>query len=124
MSVPEGGRGHGESGLFDPGPNNIQFNYVMLLVSIGIGITAVVAVVLAYIGRGKRGGWIDSHYSYQITTFWLGLVYLVIATLLMVIGIGFLLYLLVVAWLVARCVKGLRHVARHEPIENPSTWLW
>ncbi len=133
MSVPETGPGGGgpapaggpeEGGLFDPGINNLQFNYVMLLVSIGIGVTAIVAAVLAYICRGRLGGWIDSHYRFQITTFWMGLLYTVVATLLTPLGIGLLLYPLIVVWLVVRSAKGLQRVSRREPIDNPATWLW
>ena len=123
-STPRGGDGGNGGGLFDPGANNLQFNYVMLLVSLAFGITALVAVVLAYVCRGQRGDWVESHYQYQIGTFWLGLFYAIVAALTSVIGIGLLLFPLLAVWLVVRCVKGLKRVTRAEPIDNPGTWLW
>lgn len=117
MTQPEG-----EPGLFDPGRSNVQLIYVLYLVSLVVGVTSIVGIIFAYVCRGRAEGWVESHYIYQIRTFWIGLLYGLISSLLAVIGIGFILFFAVAVWLVVRCVKGLQATARREPIANPATW--
>ncbi|MDQ0317558.1 DUF4870 family protein [Amorphus orientalis] len=112
-----------QPGMFDPGKSNLQLIYVLYLASLVVGVTAIVGVIFAYISRGKADGWVVSHYTYQIRTFWIGLLYSLISAVLAVVGIGFLLFIAVAIWGVVRCVKGLQATGKSEPIENPQTWL-
>ena len=42
---------------------------------------------MAYINRGQAAGtWAESHYTYQIRTFWIGLLYSCISILLMFVA--------------------------------------
>ncbi|MEW5421417.1 DUF4870 family protein [Amorphus sp. 3PC139-8] len=111
-----------EPGLFDPGRSNVQLIYILYLVSLVVGVTSIVGLIMAYISRGKADGWPVSHYTYQIRTFWIGLVYALIAGVLSVIGIGIILFFAVAIWGVVRCVKGLQATGRRQAIANPSTW--
>ncbi|WP_371326952.1 DUF4870 family protein [Stappia sp. ES.058] len=65
-----------------------------------------------------------SHYTYLIRTFWIGLAGALVSALLMMVGIGFLLMIALVVWLIVRCVKGLQWISRGEPVPNPETWLF
>jgi uncharacterized membrane protein len=97
--------------------------YILYLVSFVIGISALVGIVLAYMNRGKSEAWIETHYTWAIRTFWIGILYALISMVLMVVGIGFLLLLAVAVWIVVRAVVGLQLVGRGEPIKNPQSWM-
>ncbi len=92
------------------------------------GITAIIGIILAYVWRGEdHPGWEDSHYRYHIRTFWIGMVYTVLA----IIGSIFTLFLLawaffgaVALWFVVRGVKSLLAAQKREPLPNVETWLF
>ncbi|WP_157016933.1 DUF4870 family protein [Mesorhizobium xinjiangense] len=107
----------------EPGKVNVQVIYVLYLVGFVIGISALVGIVLAYMNRGKTGGWVETHYTWAIRTFWIGLLYAFICALLAFVAIGFLLMIAVVVWVVVRVVLGLQKAAREEPIDNPQSWM-
>lgn len=107
----------------EPGPTNIQVIYILYLVGFVIGVSALVGIVIAYINRGKASGWLETHYTWAIRTFWIGVLFGFVSALLMVVGIGFLLMIAVAIWVVVRCVIGLQAVGRNEPIKNPQSWL-
>jgi uncharacterized membrane protein len=106
----------------DPG-KSATLIYILYLVGIIVPIVPVVAVVLAYMYRKDSTGWLESHNTYQIRTFWIGLLYIIVSSILVFLVIGFLLYIAVVIWLVVRCIKGLQAVSRQEPIPDPQTWM-
>lgn len=110
-------------GPFDRNVTNVNVVYYLYLASLFVGLTAIIAVVIAYMNRGGGSDWLDSHYTYQIRTFWIGLFYIVIGGILTVVLIGFAILALVWLWLVVRCVKGLKFAGRNEPVPNPRTWL-
>ena len=75
------------------------------------GVPSLVAVVLNYVQRGAvRGTWLDSHFRWQIRTFWFAALWFVISLLLFVtvIGIPLAIALLlgVGLWVLYRVVKG------------------
>ncbi|MET0534904.1 MAG: DUF4870 domain-containing protein, partial [Steroidobacter sp.] len=92
--------------------------YVLYLVTIISGITAIIGVIMAYMYRDEAPDWLRNHYDFQIRTFWLGLLYSVIAGILCLIFIGFVLFFVIAVWWIIRCVKGLRHLDRREPYPN------
>ncbi|NML74694.1 hypothetical protein HHL25_11215 [Rhizobium sp. S-51] len=105
-----------------PGKLNVQLVYILYLVSFLIGISGLVGLVLAYLNRGKAGGWIESHYTYAIRTFWIGLLYGLVSVVLTFVFVGVLLALGTVVWVVVRCVIGLQKANAGEPIAKPETW--
>lgn len=116
-------RASGAAGWLEPGPNNIIVIYVLYLVGFVIGVSALVGIVLAHINRGKSDQWVETHYTWAIRTFWIGILYAIVSAVLMVVGIGFLLFIVVAVWVVVRCVIGLQQVNRREPIRNPQSWI-
>ena len=97
--------------------------YILYLVSLLIGLTAIIGVIIAYVNRGDAPAWLESHYRYQIRTFWIGLLYGLISAVLMVVYVGFILALAAVIWWIARCAVGLKYASRGEPLPNPASWL-
>ena len=77
---------------FAPGGDNVKLVYILYLVEHRRRHHRLVGLVLAYINRGQAAGtWAESHYTYQIRTFWIGLLYSCISIVLMFVVIGFLL---------------------------------
>ena len=107
----------------EPGPTNVQVIYILYLASLVIGISGLIGIVLAYINRGKAGGFIESHYTWLIRTFWIGLLYALVSAVLMLLAIGFVLMFAVAVWFIVRCIIGLQALGRREPIKNPESWL-
>ncbi|WP_394424012.1 DUF4870 family protein [Vreelandella stevensii] len=97
--------------------------YALYLASFVVGFTSVIGVIIAYVYRGKGPVWLDEHYRYQIRTFWIGLLYGSIATLLTLILIGFPLLLAFAVWFIVRCVKGFKGLQEKRAPSNVDSWL-
>ncbi|MGR6466665.1 DUF4870 family protein [Rhizobium sp. PAMB 3182] len=110
-------------GLLEPGKANVQLVYVLYLFGFIVGITPLIGVVIAYLNRGKAGGWVESHYNWQIRTFWIGLLFSLVSLVLTFVFIGILLFVLTAVWMIARCVVGLQKAGNEEPIANPQSWI-
>ncbi|WGI26444.1 DUF4870 domain-containing protein [Halomonas alkaliantarctica] len=98
--------------------------YALYLASFILGFTSIIGVVIAYVYKGKGPVWLDEHYRYQIRTFWIGLVYGVIFSLLTLILIGFPLLLALAVWLIIRCVKGFKGLQEKRAPSNVDSWLF
>jgi len=77
------------------------------------GWPSIIAVILNYVKRSDvRGTWLESHFRWQIRTFWYGLLWVGLCVLFIVVtlGIGLLiawLPLLVVSfWFIYRIIRG------------------
>ncbi|NTV94123.1 MAG: hypothetical protein HGA75_01740 [Thiobacillus sp.] len=90
------------------------------------GWPSIIAVILNYLKRGDvRGTWLDSHFSWQIRTFWFALLWLAVAgsmfftligipaAILLMVGVGI--------WIVYRIVRGWLALLDHRPMAMAST---
>jgi uncharacterized membrane protein len=112
------------SRYFASGGDNVKLVYVLYLASLVVGVSIVIGLVIAYINRGQAAGtWVASHYTYQIRTFWIGLLYSVTSFALMFVAIGFVLIVVVAIWGIVRCVRGLQWAAAGKAVPNPETWM-
>lgn len=107
----------------EPGKTNLQVIYILYLAGFVIGITPLVGIVLAYVNRGRSAPWIETHYTWAIRTFWIGLLYAVISVVLAFVLIGFLLMLATAVWFILRMIFGLQALSRDEPMKNPESWV-
>ena len=78
-----------------------------------IGWPSVIAVILNYVKQSEaRGTWLDSHFTWQIRTFWYGLLWVALCGLFVVFtfGIGLIIVWLPLAivslWFIYRVVRG------------------
>src|SRR5262249_46468814 len=62
--------------------------YILYLVGFLTGITFLVGVIIAYLQRGKTDSVCESHIQFQITTFWIGLLFFLVGLLTIQFGIG------------------------------------
>ena len=115
--------------------------YALYLFGLISGITMLIGVVIAYANRGRPGSIADSHYTFQIRTFWTGLALWFVAGLcgmwgwiwgsipfigffgwpfvMLSMSIGFLTHL----WVAVRCIIGLTYVSRGDAYPRPRAWL-
>lgn len=75
------------------------------------GWPSIIAVIINYVKRNDvRGTYLDSHFSWQIRTFWYTLFWLVIAAMLFATVIGIIFaYILAVGtgiWVIYRIMRG------------------
>jgi uncharacterized membrane protein len=77
------------------------------------GWPSIIAVILNYVKRSEvLGTWLESHFRWQIRTFWFGLLWVSLCMLFIVftLGIGILIawlpLLIVSVWFVYRIVRG------------------
>jgi len=75
------------------------------------GWPSIIAIILNYVKRGQaRGTWLESHFRWQIRTFWYAALWVVVSLLLMLtfVGIPLALGLIAIAglWVLYRVVRG------------------
>jgi uncharacterized membrane protein len=77
------------------------------------GWPSIVAVILNYVKRSEvRGTWLESHFRWQIRTFWFGLLWVALCVFFVVgtLGIGIILAWLPLAfvslWFIYRIIRG------------------
>ena len=98
--------------------------YILLIVSTLVGITGIIALVMAYVFQEESEDWLQTHYRFQIRTFWIGLLYITLGAITFLIGIGYLIFLFTFVWLIVRCAKGLKQLENNQPVKNLESWLF
>ena len=85
------------------------------------GIPSIVAVILNYVRRDDvRGTWLESHFRWQIRTFWFAALWILISMLMFIsiIGIPFAWALVIGVglWIIYRIARGWVALANGEPL--------
>ena len=89
------------------------------------GIPSIVAVVMNYVKRSEaRGTYLESHFSWQLRTFWFAALWTAIAFVLsgplMLIVVGFFTFALAVfligVWIIYRVARGWLRLKDAQPI--------
>lgn len=88
------------------------------------GWPSIIAVIINYVKRDSvRGTFLDSHFSWQLRTFWWALLWVVIAGVLIATFIGIVigvpLLLLVGLWVIYRIIRGWIALANREAMPLP-----
>lgn len=92
------------------------------------GLPSIIAVIMNYARRAEaRGTWLETHFSWQIRTFWLALLWIAITLLvgapltLIVIGIFFVVagFCLVGLWVAYRVIRGWLALRERRPMPLP-----
>ena len=87
------------------------------------GWPSIIAVILNYVKRSEvRGTWLDSHFRWQIRTFWYGLLWvgLCVLFIILTLGIGIVIawlpLVIVSVWFVYRVVRGWFRLKNGQPM--------
>jgi uncharacterized membrane protein len=104
------------------------FSALTGLVSAALVVTAfltgwpsIIAVILNYVKRSEvRGTWLDSHFSWQIRSFWFALLWVVIGAILFVTVIGipfaFVVWVGTGVWVLYRIIRGWLALSSHRTV--------
>jgi uncharacterized membrane protein len=87
------------------------FSAAFVVTAFVTGIPSIVAVIINYVKRHEaRGTYLDSHFRWQIRTFWFALLWMVVGGLLFVtlvgIPVAFVVWIGTGLWTIYRVVRG------------------
>ena len=134
-----------KTGLHEPAPGLLNYTHLIyglhacavltgLLTSSSIagrflfGVPSIVAVILYYARRAEaRGTWLESHFDWQIRTFWFALLWVVITLLvgapltLVIIGIYVVIigFAIIGIWVAYRVARGWLNLRERRPMPRP-----
>lgn len=96
--------------------------YGLYALSFAVAFTSVAGLIVAYLVRADAAPWLQTHYTYLIRTFWISLVYMVIAITSIFIFVAPILIIAVAVWFLVRVVLGWIKMEKGEPIAKPESW--
>lgn len=93
----------------------------MVVTAFLTGWPSIIAVILNYVKRSEvRATWLDSHFSWQIRTFWFALLWVVVGWLafLTVLGIpvAIVIWLATGLWVLYRIIRGWMALSSHKAL--------
>ena len=105
------------------------FGAASIVGSFLFGWPSIIAVIINYVKRSEvRGSWLDSHFSWQIRTFWFALAWAVLVAVvsapLTLVLIGFGTWALGMAllglWAIYRITRGWLRLNSHQAMPMPA----
>lgn len=92
--------------------------YALQAAGFVVGVTWIAAVIVNYVKLDDvKGTWLESHFRWQIRTFWWSLLWGVIGLVLLVVVVGVLVWIVSAIWVIYRIVKGWVYLNDGKPIE-------
>jgi uncharacterized membrane protein len=112
--------------------------YGLYLLGVAVGVTSIVGLMLALANRSRASARIRTHYTFQIRSCWLWLVWMVIGIGLIVVGaplslvligiplftLGWVILGLGEVWFSVRAVLGVVYLLRGEAYPRPYSWFF
>lgn len=105
------------------------FGAASVLGSFLFGWPSIIAVIINYVKRGEaRGTWLESHFTWQIRTFWFALAWAALVALVSIplavilVGIGTWIagMFLLGVWAIYRIARGWLRLKDHQPMPSPA----
>jgi uncharacterized membrane protein len=94
-----------------------QVVYVLYALSYFAGVTAIVGIIINYVKKDEVAGtWLESHFRWQIRTFWFGMLWAVIGAATVAIVIGMAILFANFCWIIYRIVKGWLNLNENKPM--------
>jgi uncharacterized membrane protein len=108
----------------EPAPRSLESEksltmviYALYAASFVVGITAIVAIIINYVKKDDVvGTWLESHFRWQIRTFWFALLWCVIGVPLSFVVIGIPILFAAGIWVIYRIVKGWLRLSENKPM--------
>ncbi len=87
------------------------------------GWPSIIAVILNYVKRSEaRGTWLESHFAWQIRTFWYALLWSVVAVLIAFTIIGLpvtvVMFIVLGIWAIYRIARGWLRLNSGQPMQG------
>lgn len=93
------------------------FVYALQALSFFAGITFIVGLIVNYVKRDDVAGtFAESHFDWQIKTFWVALGLTILGILTLIILVGYVILFAASLWLIYRIVKGWLYLNDERPI--------
>ncbi|MCF6257646.1 MAG: hypothetical protein L3J98_03355 [Gammaproteobacteria bacterium] len=81
--------------------------YALQAASFLFGITFIIAVIVNYVKKDDVSGtWLESHFRWQIRTFWFSLLWSITGLIGLFFIVGYFVLLANVVWVIYRIAKG------------------
>jgi uncharacterized membrane protein len=91
--------------------------YALYAASLLFGVTCLVAIVMNYVKKDDVAGtFLESHFRWQMRTFWFALLWSVIGLITFIIVIGWFILLANLVWFIYRIVKGWLRLNENKPM--------
>jgi len=95
-----------------------QVVYALQALSFAWGVSALIGLIINYVKREDAVGTVyESHFNWQIRTFWWGLLWGVIGFILIfALGLGLVILFVAWVWAIYRVVKGWLKLTEGKPV--------
>ncbi len=91
--------------------------YALQAASFLLGITYFVAIIINYVKLDDaRGTWLESHFRWQIRTFWFSLLWFALGGATFILIIGYFILFANGLWLIYRIIKGWLNLNDGKPM--------
>lgn len=115
----------GAAGFANDAAQLAKVTYILYIIGPFMPVTGIAGMGIAYWkNSAETSEWLASHFRFQIRTFWIGGIFLLVGSLLSVIFVGILVLIFWAAWLIIRSVKGMKALDRREAHPNPTGWMF
>ena len=96
--------------------------YALQAASFFVGITFFIAPIVNYVYRTSVAGtWLESHFRWQLNTFWYGLAWLGLGLSCLALGllfVGLVTLTSGVLWIIYRIVQGWNKLSMNQPMRG------
>lgn len=91
--------------------------YALQAAALVVGLTFIAAAIVNYVKMGDvRGTWLESHFRWQLRTFWFGMLWGFVGMVLLFVFIGWFVLIGNMLWVIYRIVKGWVRLADGRPM--------
>ena len=95
--------------------------YALYAASVLVGVTSIFAIIINYIKKDEMAGTVfESHFRWQMRTFWFGLLWAVLGVILAFVIVGFVVLLVDAIWIIYRIAKGWLSLNENKPMYSVS----
>ncbi|MDX2505780.1 MAG: hypothetical protein QNL62_15065 [Gammaproteobacteria bacterium] len=93
--------------------------YILQAVAVFTALPFIIAVIINYIKRSEvQGTLAESHFRWQIRTFWFSLLWGILGGILILVLIGYVILLCNFFWLIYRILKGWLRLNDNQTMYN------
>jgi len=95
--------------------------YLLQIISFIVLISSIAGIILNYIKLDAvKNTWLESHFRWQIRTFWFGLLWSIVGVLTAWLLVGFVILVINSIWIVYRIVRGYVALLDHQTVGLPN----
>lgn len=109
----------GAAAVTDKQKQLVLLVYILQAASFLVGITALAGLIINYLAWEEVDGtWLETHFKWQIKTFWFAVLGFVAGAVLFFIVIGGLIMLVTSIWVIYRIIKGWLAYRDQKPLPD------